>query len=67
MRIEYGPRQTERYGRLLAYVYTEDAESIAETLVGEGLGWAWTRDRQHRDLLAGLERDAQAKVSGCLW
>ena len=67
MRIEYGPRQTDRYGRLLAYVYTEDAESIAEKLIHEGLGEAWTRDGQHRDLLVELEREAQAKGSGCLW
>ena len=51
VRIEYGPRQTDRYGRLLAYVYTEDAESIAEKLIQEGLGEAWTLDGQHRNLL----------------
>lgn len=47
--IEYGPRQTDRHDRLLAYVYTEGAESIAEKLIQEGLGRAWTRDGQHRD------------------
>ncbi len=47
VRIEYGPRQTDRYGRLLAYVYAKDGESIAEKLIQEGLGEAWTRDGQH--------------------
>ena len=37
------PRSEDRYGRLLAYVYTGDAESIAEKLIQEGLGRAWTR------------------------
>ena len=27
----------------MAYVYTEDMESIAEKLIQEGLGRAWTR------------------------
>ena len=67
VRIEYGPRQIDRYGRLLAYVYTKDAESIAEKLIQEGLGEAWTRDGQHLILLVGLEREAQGKGSGCLW
>jgi hypothetical protein len=37
----------------LGYVYTEDAESIAEKLISEGLGEAWQRDGQHRELLVG--------------
>lgn len=67
VRIEYGPRQTDRYGRLLAYVYTEDAESVAEKLIQEGLGEAWKRDGQQRDLLIGLEKQARQDGSGCLW
>lgn len=62
VRIEYGPRRTDRYGRLLAYVYTEDSESIAEKLNQEGLGEAWTRDGQHRDLLVGLEGMGGLKI-----
>ena len=57
----------DRYGRLLAYVYTEDAESIAEKLVQEGLGWAWSLDGQHRELLVELEDEARKGKSGCLW
>ena len=65
--IEHGPRQSDRYGRLLAYVYTEDAESIAEKLIQEGLGRAWTQDGQHRNLLVKLEDEARKGGSGCLW
>ena len=43
-RVENGPRGTDRYGRLLYYVYTADGSSIDATLVREGLAWAWTRD-----------------------
>jgi len=67
VRIKYGPRETDRYGRLLAYVYTESAESIAEKLIQEGVGEAWTRDGQHRDLLVELEERARQDGSGCLW
>lgn len=65
VRIEYGPRRTDRYGRLLAYFYTKDAENIAEKLIQEGLGEAWKRDGQHRSLLVGLEREAEGKKAGC--
>ncbi len=67
MRIEYGPRQSDRYGRLLHYVYTESAESIAEKLIQEDRGRAWTQDGQHRDLLVELEDEARKRGSGCLW
>ena len=50
---------------LLAYVYTESAESIAEKLIQQGLGRAWTRDGQHRDLLVELEREAHKDGNRC--
>ena len=37
---------------------------MAEKLIQEGLGEAWQRDGQHRDLLVGLEKEAQR--GGCL-
>ena len=67
VRLEDGPRLTDQFGRLLAYVYTEDGTSIDETLIREGLATAWTRDGQHRDRLVGLENDAKRKYAGCLW
>ena len=59
VRVELGPRSQDRYGRLLYYVYTQDGDSIDEILVSEGLAKAWTRDGQHRELLMGLQREAQ--------
>lgn len=67
VRLEDGPRLTDQFGRLLAYVYTEKGFSIDETLVREGLGIAWTEDGQHRDYLVSLERTSREDESGCLW
>jgi endonuclease YncB( thermonuclease family) len=67
VRVESGPRQGDRYGRILYYVYTEGGESIDETLVREGLALAWTQDGQHRDLLVAMEAEAREDGSGCLW
>ena len=38
MRIEFGPRSEDPYGRALFYVYTEAGESVAEKLIREGPG-----------------------------
>lgn len=43
VRLEDGTRQTDQYGRILAYVYTENGLSIDETLIREGLATGWTR------------------------
>ena len=67
VRLEDGPRATDSFDRLLAYVYTKDGISIDETLILEGLATAWTRDGQHRDLLVNLEREARTQETGCLW
>ena len=67
VRLEDGPRLTDRFSRRLAYVYTEDGFSIDEILVREGLGIAWTEDGQHRDFLVGLERTTRRAETGCLW
>ncbi len=40
----------------ICYVYTEAGESVAEKLIREGLGKAWERDGQHRDLLMAAGR-----------
>jgi len=34
--VEFGPRQEDRYGRILYYVYNENGESIDEMMVREG-------------------------------
>lgn len=67
VRIERGPRETDPYGRSLAYVYTDSGLSIDELLVKEGLAVAWTRDGQHKDHLMELERVARDGGVGCLW
>ena len=67
VRLEDGPRLTDRFGRALAYVFTEDGMSVDEVLVREGLAAAWTGDGQHRDFLTELEREVRRQGVGCLW
>ena len=59
VRIEFGPRSEDRYGRALFYVYTKAGESVAEKLIREGLGKAWERDGRHRELLMAVEDGAE--------
>ena len=58
---------SDRFGRILAYVYTADGISIDAALIREGLATAWTRDGQHRDYLVGLEREARRQGARRLW
>ncbi|MDA0735482.1 MAG: thermonuclease family protein [Chloroflexi bacterium] len=67
VRVEFGPRHEDNYGRILFYVYTNAGESIDEILVREGLAEAWTRDGQHRDVLVAAEKGARRDGFGCLW
>ena len=67
VRVESGPRDQDRGGRLLLYVYTETGNSIDEILIREGLAVAWTRDGQHRDILVSLAKEAQTMGTGCIW
>ncbi len=59
MRIEFGLRSEDPYGRPLFYVYTETGERVAEKLIREGLAKAWEWDGQHRELLMGVENGAE--------
>jgi endonuclease YncB( thermonuclease family) len=67
VRVQYGPRREDQYGRILLYIYTFDGESIDEMLVREGLARAWTQDGQYRDVLVSAEQGAQRDGFGCLW
>ena len=67
VRLEDGPRATDSFDRILAYVYTAGGASIDEALIREGLATAWTQDGQHRDYLVGLEKEARRQEAGCLW
>jgi endonuclease YncB( thermonuclease family) len=42
VRVQSGPREEDRYHRMLYYAYTMDGSSIDEMLVHEGLAQAWT-------------------------
>jgi endonuclease YncB( thermonuclease family) len=67
VRVEFGPRQGDRFGRILYYVYNLEGESIDEMLVREGLAQAWTRDGQHRYMLVVAEERTRRDGEGCLW
>ena len=67
VRIENGPRQTDSYGRRLAYVYESSGDSIDAQLISGGFAVAWTRDGQHRDYLTNLAEIARQTRTGCLW
>ena len=67
VRTEAGPRAEDDYGRILAYLYTDDGDSIDEILIREGLATAWEADGQHRDRLMQLEAQARLAREGCLW
>jgi len=67
VRVEFGPRQPDRYGRILYYVYNVIGESIDEMMVREGFAGAWTRDGQHRDVRVALEEGVKRDGRGCLW
>jgi micrococcal nuclease len=66
VRVEFGPRQGDQYGRILYYVYTMEGESIDEMLVREGLALAWLEDGQHRNVLIAAEGRAKEDGRGCL-
>ncbi|MBI4395667.1 MAG: thermonuclease family protein [Elusimicrobia bacterium] len=67
VRLAFDERQRDRYGRLLAYVFTEDGRSIDAQLVMEGWARAWRKDGRFRLDLERLEREARAAKTGCLW
>lgn len=64
IRIENGPRAKDRYGRKLAYVYTENGDSIDGNLIENGFAKAWEKDGQHRNYLMDLEKNAS---KDCVW
>ena len=58
VRLEFGPRREDPYGRLLAYVYLEDGRLVNEILLEEGLAWLydWKGLRLRRRLLLAQRR-----------
>ncbi len=67
LRLAFDERRQDKYGRLLAYVFTEEGRSIDALLVAEGWGRAWRRDGLLKDRLTALENQARAAKTGCLW
>lgn len=67
VRLGFEDRSTDKYGRMLAYVFTQDGRSIDAALVAEGLGKAWKRDGRFRESIVPLEDKAREEKIGCLW
>ena len=67
VRLERDVSNTDRYGRLLRYVYVDDMFVNAE-LVRRGLAFAkaYPPDIKHQDYLEGLESEARQAGTG-LW
>ena len=65
--METGPRETDRYGRLLYFVYTADGASIDAALVREGLAKSWTETASTGTVSVGLERGSGRNRARCLW
>jgi micrococcal nuclease len=67
VRLLFDGRGRDSYGRLLAYVYTDDGRLIDAALVQEGWGRAWKKDGRFRNELVALEKAARKNKTGCLW
>ena len=65
--LAFDERPRDKYGRILAYVFTPEGLSIDAALVAEGFGRAWTRDGRWRDAMEELEEGAREADRGCLW
>jgi endonuclease YncB( thermonuclease family) len=60
-------RDSDRFGRLLRYVFRPDGVSVDATLVAEGFARAWSEDGIYRDQIMPLEDQARQASRGCLW
>lgn len=67
VRLAFDARARDRYGRILAYVFTDDGRSIDAQLVSEGWGRAWKRDGRFAGPLTEMEERARASRAGCYW
>ncbi|QQR83319.1 lamin tail domain-containing protein [Candidatus Peregrinibacteria bacterium] len=66
VRLDFEPSKTDRYNRLLAYVYVNDLFVNAH-LIEEGYGYAYTRFKfKYRSEFVELEKQAKADGKG-LW
>ena len=68
VRLEFDREKTDRYGRLLAYLFDETGSFVNRTLLAQGLAWVLYRypnDRYHAMLLK-TQQDAMAARKG-IW
>jgi endonuclease YncB( thermonuclease family) len=65
--LAFDERHRDKYGRLLAYAFTESGLSIDAQLAAEGWGRAWRRSGRFRDQILDLENEAKSRREGCLW
>jgi len=68
VRLEKDISETDRYGRLLRYIYLEDGTFVNEVLVAEGYAQVATYppDVKYQDLFLAAEREARKNNRG-LW
>ena len=68
MYLEKDVSETDRYGRLLRYVWLSDGTMVNATLVAEGYAQVFTYppDVRYVDRFLGLQREARAENRG-LW
>ena len=68
VRIETDVRKTDKYGRLLAYIYLEDGTFVNAKILEEGYGQVMTipPDVKYADYFLKLEREARKSGKG-LW
>jgi endonuclease YncB( thermonuclease family) len=68
VRLEFDLEKTDRYGRLLAYVYDDDGAMINKELVSAGLAMVYTfqPNVKHMDILLKTQEEARRNKRG-LW
>lgn len=68
VRLEVDRSHTDRFDRLLRYVWTDEGELLNETLVHEGLGVAalYEPDDRHIERMRAAEAEARSEGRG-LW
>ncbi len=66
--LEFGPEKTDQYGRLLAYVYTQDGEFANRLLLEHGTAYCLYKypNIKHFDLFLPAQRDAMRQKLG-MW
>lgn len=66
--VEYDKEKRDRFGRLLAYLWTKDGKMINLLMVEEGLAAAFTKppNEKHKALFKNAESKAKTKKKG-IW